>query len=91
MAWRVANAASNSLRLAQQEWLGDREAERFGCSHVDDKIKLGRLLDRDVTRLRPAQNLVDEVASAPVEAREVRSIGNETPRFEPYAVDEYCG
>jgi nicotinamidase-related amidase len=31
-------------------------------------------------RGRSAQNLVDEVAGAPVEAREVRSIGHETSR-----------
>jgi hypothetical protein len=39
---------------------------------------MSRLLDRQVARLRPAQNLVDEVGSAPPQDREVRSIGQET-------------
>src|SRR5262245_21407994 len=50
------------------------EAERFGGGQIDDQVKLGRLLDRDVGGLRSAQNLVDEVAGAPPEIGEVRSI-----------------
>src|SRR5262249_37105758 len=35
------------------------ETERLGGRKVYDEIELSRLLDRDVTRLRAAQNLVD--------------------------------
>jgi hypothetical protein len=39
-------------------------AEGFGGLGVDDEIKFGRLLDRDVGGLRPAQDLVDEFSAA---------------------------
>ena len=58
------------------------EAERLGGGQVDDEIELGRLLDRDVGRLRPAQNLVDIVGGAPEQVREVWSIGHQTSRFD---------
>jgi hypothetical protein len=41
-----------------------REAERLGGGQVDHEIELGRLLDRDIGRLGPAQNLVDIVGGA---------------------------
>jgi hypothetical protein len=41
---------------------------------TDDEIEPGRLLDRDVGRFRPAQNLVDIVAGAPEQVRVVCSI-----------------
>ena len=66
---------------------GDFQPNRLSGRQINDEIKLARLLDRDVGRLRSAQNLVDIVGGAPVEAREVRSIGHETSRFEPCAVD----
>jgi hypothetical protein len=34
----------------------DGDAKRFGSGPVDDEIELGRLLDRQIRRLRPAQN-----------------------------------
>src|SRR5262249_18589197 len=70
----------------QQERFGNFQSNGLRGGEVDDKIELSRLLDRDIGRLCPAQNLVDEVAGAPVEAREVRSIGHETARFESFAV-----
>ena len=42
---------------------GTVEAERFGGRQIDDEIEFGRLLDRDVVGLRPAQNLVDDSAA----------------------------
>jgi hypothetical protein len=40
------------------------EAECFRRRQIDDEIELGRLLDGDVARLCPAQNLVDKLGSA---------------------------
>ena len=45
---------------AQQERLWDLQTERLGSRKIDDEIELGRLLDRDVGRLRAAQNLIHE-------------------------------
>src|SRR6516225_10117004 len=42
---------------AREQCRRHREVERFGGGQVDDEIKLGRLLDREVGRLRSAQNL----------------------------------
>ena len=50
---------------AQQERFGDSQAERLGGGEVDDEIEFSRLLDREVARLRPAQDLVDHVGGAP--------------------------
>ena len=33
------------------------EAESLGCSHVDDEVEFGRLLDRDVAGLGAAHDL----------------------------------
>ena len=46
-----------------------------------DDFELGWLLDRDVARLCPAQNLVDVVGGAPEQVREACSIGHQVARF----------
>src|SRR5262249_39364383 len=60
-------------------------------AEVDTKVELGWLLDRNVGWFRSAQNLVDEIASAAVEAREVGPIGHETARLQPFAVGVHFG
>jgi len=52
---------------AQQKRLRNVQAERLRGRKIEDQIELGRLLNRDVGGLRPAQNLVDQVAGAAVE------------------------
>src|SRR6516162_6686559 len=71
----------NHLVGAQQERLRDRQAERLGGGQVDDEIELGGLLDRDVTRLRSAQNLVNIISGAPELLRKAWPIGHETSPF----------
>src|SRR5215813_10783180 len=75
-----------SLRLAHSldHLVGERdqlvwnlEAECLRGRAVDDEIEFGRLLDRNIARLRPAQNLVDEVGRAPEQVREVWPIGHQ--------------
>ncbi len=39
------------------------EAERLRGLEIDGKIEFGRLLDRDVDRIRAAQNFIDIVAA----------------------------
>ena len=63
---------------AQQERFRDREPKDFGRGQVDDEIELGRLLDRNVTGLCAAQNLVDIVGSAPEQISEVCPVGHQT-------------
>src|SRR5580658_7710163 len=54
------------------------ETKRRGSLHIDGEVKLGRLLDWDVGRLRPVQNLVDQFGGAAKQVRVVWSIGNQT-------------
>src|SRR5215813_9678301 len=49
------------------------ETERLGGRKVYDEIELSRLLDRDISWLRAAQNLVDIVSGASIHVREVCS------------------
>ena len=61
---------------AQQERFRDCQPERFGGGQIDDEIELGRLIDRDIARLRPAQNFVSIVGGTLKLVREVWSIGH---------------
>src|SRR5258708_13769836 len=61
------------------------ETERLRGCKIDDEIEFRGLLDRDVGRLRPAQNLIDIFGSAPEETREVWSIGHQASRFDVFA------
>ena len=47
----------------QRGW--QREAERVGCFQVDEEFKLDRLINRDVARFRPLENLIHVVGHAP--------------------------
>src|SRR6516162_3964792 len=67
---------------AQQDGFRYFEPERLGGGEIDDEIELGRLLDWDVGRFRSAQNLVDEIGSAPEQVGKVWSIGHKTSRFD---------
>src|SRR6266487_7022432 len=69
----LAHSLDHLVGAGEQRWR-DGEAEHLAGCPIDDEIKLGRLLDRDVARLGPAQNLVDIVGGAPVQVRVVRSI-----------------
>ena len=52
---------SDHLVSAQQECLWDRQAERLDGCQIDDKLELGRLLDRKVSWFSPFENFVDKV------------------------------
>src|SRR5262252_11024740 len=48
---------------AREHRPGNGKTERLGALQVDDKLEFGRLLDRNVGRLRPAQNLTANSAA----------------------------
>src|SRR5262249_21190401 len=58
------------------------ETERLGGRKIDDEIELRGLLDRDVARLRAAQDLVDIIGGASILVRDAWSIGHQTSRFD---------
>src|SRR5262249_27298790 len=53
--------------------------------------ELRRLLDRQVARLRSAQNLVDILGRASVQVREAWAVGHQTGRFDVLPLWEHCG
>src|SRR5262245_6426795 len=75
-------ASFDHLVGAGDELRWDCDAECPGGCEIDGEIELGRLLDWQVGRLSPAQNLVDVVGGASVQVREVWSIGHESSRFD---------
>ena len=44
------------------------EVERLGGDQIYNEVEFGRLLDRKIGGLRPPQNLVDQVAGAPLKS-----------------------
>src|SRR5262245_12576074 len=60
------------------------EAERLRGRQIDDEIELG-LLDRNIARLGPTQNLIDIIGGAPKQVWEARSIRHQTSRFDVLA------
>ena len=54
---------------AHEKCFRDRESERLRGGEVDDQIEPGWLLNRDVGRPGAAQNLIDDLGSAPVQVR----------------------
>ena len=67
----------------QRGWNGN--SERFGGRKIEYEIEFRRLLDRQIGRLRPAQNLVDILGGAPEQVREVWAVGHETPGLDIFA------
>src|SRR5215472_11585752 len=74
---------------AREHRPGNGKTERLGALQVDDKLEFGRLLDRNVGRLRPAQNLVGELSGATVQVGQVWSIGHQESRFHEFSKPAY--
>jgi hypothetical protein len=57
--YRTAKGLFDHVIGAGEQCWRHGEAERLSSREIDDEIEFGRLLDRDVGWLLPAQNLVD--------------------------------
>ena len=53
------------------------EADRLGCLQVDHQLELGRVLDRQLSRLLALQNAIDVPPGAPVEVDVVDAVGRQ--------------
>src|SRR5262245_63931205 len=69
---------------AREERGRDFKPKRLGGGEVDDEIELGWLLDRNFARLRPTQDLVDQVAGAPEQVSEAWSVGHQIRRLDVF-------
>src|SRR5262249_60715128 len=67
------------------ELVGYRETEGLGGREINDQIEFSWLLDWNLSGLRPAQYLIDQVGGAPPHSRPVRSIRHQTamPKLNP--------
>src|ERR1700730_2733301 len=76
---------------AGEQGLRHFEAESFRGLEIDDQIELGWLLDRNVSRLGAAQNLVHIVGGASEQLLSIRSIGHQTSAFDIFPKTEHRG
>jgi hypothetical protein len=53
------------------------EAECFGGLEIDNQFVFGRLLDRQIGRLRSLEDLAYVDRGAPIQIRKIRSVGHE--------------
>src|SRR6266496_2135246 len=58
----------------------DSEAERLRGSKVDYQLELGGLLDGQIARLCPFENLVYEVRGAAIHVMKAHSVGHQSAR-----------
>ena len=63
------------LSRAQQDRLGDGNAEYFRGFQVDDEIEFCRLLDRQIARFGAFEDLVDVVGGATVRLWDIHAVG----------------
>src|SRR5215470_13776081 len=66
-----------------QERRRDGEAEGLGGLEIDDELEFCRLLDREVCRLCPTQDLRHIGSGASIEIRDVGSEAHEGARLRP--------
>src|SRR6476620_8448812 len=57
------------------------EAEGFSSLHVDHKLELRRLFDRQVRRFRTLENLVDENGGATIKISKIGPVGQKKARL----------
>jgi hypothetical protein len=66
----------NHLVGAGEQCARNRKAKLLGGLQIDDEFEFGRLVDRDVTRFGPVEDLVHIVGHAPPELARVGLIGH---------------
>src|SRR5262245_11136078 len=65
----------------QKRWW-DRDAKGLRSIDVDDQLELRWLLDREIGRLCPTQNLVDIFSDASEQVRKVCSVAHQASRID---------
>src|SRR4030095_6578605 len=79
----------NDVIRTDQDRLGDRQAESLRRLEVDDQFELCRLLDREVSRVRPFQVLVHIGGGAAIKICTVRAVAQEAARLHVFSRSEH--
>src|SRR6266511_5948084 len=82
---RRAAASVNDLIRPQEYRLRDRQPERLGGLSIDDQLELRRLLHREVSRVRPFQDLVHINGGAAIEICSVRAVAQEASSLDVFS------
>src|SRR5262245_58712556 len=77
-ATSVEPALFDDLVCLENDRLRNRQTEGLGGLQVDDQRELRRLLDGQLTRLCPIQNLRNIPSSAPMDIERTRTVGDES-------------
>src|SRR5438128_5922336 len=88
---RCASARSllDDLVGARNEGWRDREAARARGLEIDDELELGSLLDWQLGRLGPLEDLVDIDGSAPPQVSEIWPVAHQAARHHVLPEEEY--
>src|SRR2546426_11643472 len=78
------------LRLQQQR-LRNRQPERLGSLEVDHQLELRGLLDGEVSRFGPFQDLVDMACGFSKKIRRVRSVAHQAASRDEAPIPLHCG
>ena len=71
-------SSDHLIRSGQHIWW-NRETDLFRCLEIDYKLKLRRLLDRQIGGLGPFEDLVHIRSGAPVQVVLARAVGHKPP------------
>jgi hypothetical protein len=84
-----AKRSLNHLVGSQQEFFGNRDAERLGGPEVDDQLELGGLLDGQIRGFGTFKNLVDIRRASPSQIGPISPIGHQAAFGHEFLVAEY--
>src|SRR5262245_58291465 len=82
-AWRPS---PDDLVRSEQERLRDDQPETSRGLQVDDQLEPGRLLDGQVSRSSPLEDLVHVAGGAPKRVGYARPVGHEATRFDEVSI-----
>ena len=85
----AASRSFDHLVGAQQERRRQLDADRFGGLEIDDQLKPGRLLDRQIGGLRTVENLRHVGGDAAQARLDMDSVGHEPARLDVGPEDEH--
>src|SRR5215468_5559617 len=79
-------ASASDVVGADQDRIGNADAEGLRRLEVDHELELGGLLEREVGRLGSLEDLVDVIRGPPMQRRKVGAVEHESTRIDEEAI-----